>query len=160
MKPPCSGSAVVFFSTAGRPVLPLSFGLSVDRGHAHSGGARNRRMAARTARTMAPVTAISVSWEMMARAWRTTPAPILISFSCRLVNHQYAMASGDEIRRKTLDAQYASADRTARRVNPALHRSSCDRFPARPISSRHPSIDRWLPATWDRQPRDGRCRGG
>lgn len=36
------------------------------------------------ARTIAPVTATSASWKVMARAWRTTRAPILISFSWRL----------------------------------------------------------------------------
>ena len=39
-KPPCSGPAVVFFSAAGRPVLPLSFSLDVDRSHAHDGDPR------------------------------------------------------------------------------------------------------------------------
>lgn len=62
--PQCSGSAAVFFSAEGRPVLPLSFSLDVDRGHAHDGGARNRRMA----RTIGPVTATSASWKVMARA--------------------------------------------------------------------------------------------
>lgn len=33
-QPPCSGSAAVFFSAAGRPILPLSFILGVDRGRA------------------------------------------------------------------------------------------------------------------------------
>lgn len=58
----------VFFSAADRPVLPLLFSLGLDRGHAHSGGARNRRMAARIARTIVPVTATSASWKVMARA--------------------------------------------------------------------------------------------
>ena len=67
-KPLSPGPGAVFFSAAGRPVLLLSFSLGVDRGHAHSGGARNRRMAARMARTIAPVTATSASWKVMARA--------------------------------------------------------------------------------------------
>src|SRR3546814_5387121 len=57
----------------------------MDRGHAHDGGVRRRRMAARTARTIGPVTATSANWKVMARAWRTTRAPILISLSCRLI---------------------------------------------------------------------------
>jgi hypothetical protein len=42
-------------------------------------------MAARMALTMAPVTATSANWKVMARAGRTTRAPILISFNRRLV---------------------------------------------------------------------------
>ena len=63
---PCPGAA--FFSAADRSVQPLSFSLSVDRDHAHSGGARNRRIAARMARTIVPVTATSASWKVMVRA--------------------------------------------------------------------------------------------
>ena len=37
---------------------------------------------------MGPVTATSASWKVMARACRTTRAPILINFSCRLVSDQ------------------------------------------------------------------------
>ena len=92
----------VFFSAADRPILPFSFSLGVDGGHAHSGGARNRRMAARMARTIGPVTATSASWKVMARAWRTTRAPILISFSCRLVNDQSAIVSGNSMQRKKM----------------------------------------------------------
>jgi hypothetical protein len=90
----------VFFNAADRPVLPLSFSLGVDRRYAHSGGARNRRIAAIMARTIQPVTATSASWKVMARAWRTTRAPILVSLSCRLVNDQSAMASGSLMQRK------------------------------------------------------------
>src|SRR3546814_3559730 len=72
----------------------------MDRGHAHDGGVRRRRMAARTARTIGPVTATSANWKVMARAWRTTRAPILISLSCRLVNDQSAMASGSSMQRR------------------------------------------------------------
>jgi hypothetical protein len=57
VKPPCPGPGVVLFSPAARPVLPLSSSLDVDHGYMHSGGARNRRMAARIARTIGPVTA-------------------------------------------------------------------------------------------------------
>ena len=93
----------VFFSSVDRPVLPLSFSLGVDRDHTHEGGARNRRMAVRTARTIEPVTATSASWKVMARAWRTTRGtPILISFSCRLVNDQSAIASGSSMQRKNV----------------------------------------------------------
>ena len=42
------------------------------------------------ARTIAPVTATSANWKVMARAWRTTRAPILISLSWRLVSDQSA----------------------------------------------------------------------
>lgn len=58
----------VFFSMADRVVVPLSLRLSHDRSHAGSGGARNRVMVARMARTIAPVTATSASWNLMARA--------------------------------------------------------------------------------------------
>ena len=86
VNPQHPGPAATFFSASGRLVLPLSFSFGLNRGHAHSGGARNRRMAARMARTIGPVTATSASWKVMARAWRTTRAPILISLSCRLVS--------------------------------------------------------------------------
>ena len=79
VNPQHPGPAAVFFSASGRLVLPLSFSFGLDRGHAHSGGARNRRMAARMARTIGPVTATSASWQVMARAWRTTRAPIFIT---------------------------------------------------------------------------------
>ena len=64
-KPRRSGLTAVFFSAADTPVLHLSFSLGVDRPHAHDGGARRRRIAARMARTIWPVTA---SWKMMVRA--------------------------------------------------------------------------------------------
>jgi hypothetical protein len=90
--PQCPCLAAAFFSAADRPVEPRSFSLDPDRGHAHDGGARNRRMAARMARTIGPVTATSASWKVMARAWRTTRAPILISLSWRQVKDQSAMS--------------------------------------------------------------------
>ena len=92
--------AAAFFSAADRPVQPLSFSLSVDRDHAHSGGARNRRIAARMERTIGPVTATSATWKVMAQAWRTTRAPILISLNCRLVSDQSAISSGSSMQRK------------------------------------------------------------
>lgn len=48
---PCS--AAQFFGAANGPVLSLSFSLDVDRGHAHDGGARRRRIAARMAQNIA-----------------------------------------------------------------------------------------------------------
>jgi hypothetical protein len=44
-KPHHPRPAATFFSAAGRPVLPLSFNLGLDRGHAHDGGVRNRQIA-------------------------------------------------------------------------------------------------------------------
>jgi hypothetical protein len=38
-------------------------------------------MAVRIVPTIGPVTAASTNWKMMARAWRTTRPPLLISFS-------------------------------------------------------------------------------
>ena len=67
-KPHHPRPAATFFSAAGRPVLPLSFSLVLDRGHAHNGGARRRWIAVRIARTIGPVTATSASWKVMARA--------------------------------------------------------------------------------------------
>ena len=46
------GLAATFFSAADRPVLPLSFSLVQERGHAHAGGARSRRIATRMARAI------------------------------------------------------------------------------------------------------------
>gem|GEM_PF-4230807 len=60
------------------------------------------------ARNIGPVTATSASWKVMARAWRTTRAPILISFSCGLVNDQSAIASG------SLDLSHVYAAPSAR----------------------------------------------
>jgi hypothetical protein len=62
-------------------------------------------MAARMARTIGPVTATSASWKVMARAWRTTRAPILTSFNCKLVS-DHRRRSG----RKTLDQLAKSGD--------------------------------------------------
>jgi hypothetical protein len=66
--PQHSGPAAPFFSAADGPVLPLAFSLKQFQRHAHDGGVRRRRMAARMARTIAPVTATSASWKVMARA--------------------------------------------------------------------------------------------
>ena len=63
-----SGPAAPFISAVDRPILSLSFSFCQDRGHVHSGGARNRRIAARIARIIAPVTATSANWKVMARA--------------------------------------------------------------------------------------------
>ena len=43
----CAGAAAVFFSGAGRPVLPLSFILGMDRGYAYDGVPQSRRIVAR-----------------------------------------------------------------------------------------------------------------
>jgi hypothetical protein len=61
----------MFFSAADGLVLPLSFSFCQDLGHAHSGGARNRRIAAMMARTIERMTAASASWE--GTAWATGP---------------------------------------------------------------------------------------
>jgi len=68
VNPQHPGPTAMFFGAAVRPVLPLSFSLSLDHRHAHDGGARNRRIAARMARTIGPVTATSESWKVMAGA--------------------------------------------------------------------------------------------
>lgn len=54
---------MVFFSAAGRPVLPLSFSVCVDLCQVNGGGAPNRRMAARMVLTIGPVTATSAKWK-------------------------------------------------------------------------------------------------
>lgn len=53
------GPVAGFFSASDGPVEPLSFCLGLDHGHAYEGGVRNRRVAARIALIMAPVTATS-----------------------------------------------------------------------------------------------------
>jgi hypothetical protein len=60
---------------------------------------------------------------VMARAWRTTRAPILISLSCRLVNDQSAMASGSSIQRKKVAKSKASAGSCSRA---SLMRTACN----------------------------------
>lgn len=65
--PPLPGLVAKFFSAADRPVLRLSCSFDRTHGHAHSGGARNRRKAANIARTVGPVTATSASWKVMAQ---------------------------------------------------------------------------------------------
>jgi hypothetical protein len=60
--------AATFSSEADRPALSPLFDFWCFWDHAHDGGARNRRIAARMARTIAPVTATSASWKVMARA--------------------------------------------------------------------------------------------
>ena len=61
VNPQHPGPAATFFSAADKPVLPLSFSFGLDRGHAHSGGAPKRRMAASMARTIGTVTATSTT---------------------------------------------------------------------------------------------------
>lgn len=90
-KPLCSGSMVVFFSAAGRPVLPLSFSLGAHRSHAHDEGARNRRMVEMMAGTIGPMTATSACSKVIARASRTNCTPVLTSLSCGLISHQSAI---------------------------------------------------------------------
>jgi len=57
-----------FFGALDEAVLPISFCLGLKCGHAHDSGARKRRMSARMARTIGPVTATSANWKVMARA--------------------------------------------------------------------------------------------
>src|SRR5690606_35778474 len=90
------------FSTTDTPAEPFSFDFKYIGDHACAGGARKRRIAARTALIIGPVTATSASWNVMARAWRTTRAPILISLSWRLVSDQLAMASGSSRQRRNV----------------------------------------------------------
>lgn len=94
-----SSTALPFFSAVHRPVQSLSFSFCQDRGYTHDGGARRRWVAVKMALTVSMMTATSASWKMMARSWRTTRAPTLISFSCRLVSDQLAMASGRSMQR-------------------------------------------------------------
>ena len=82
----------IFFS-ASAPALPLSFGLDLGRGDAHDGGARNRRIEARIARTIGPVTATLANWKIMARARLTIRTPIWIIFSSKLFSDQSDTAS-------------------------------------------------------------------
>ena len=63
-----SSPAAPFFSAPDRPVEPRSCAFRQFQRHAHDGGARNRRLAVRLARTIGPVTAASASWKVMARA--------------------------------------------------------------------------------------------
>lgn len=91
---------VKFFSAVARPVLPVSFSLGLERCQAHNDGACKGWIATRMARTIGPVTATSASWKVMARAWRTTRARILISLRWRLVRDQSAMASGSLMQHK------------------------------------------------------------
>jgi hypothetical protein len=72
--------------------------------------------------TIAPITATSSSWKVMARAWRTTRAQILISLSCPLIKDQSAMASGSSMQRKTVAKSKASAGSCSRA---ALMRTAC-----------------------------------
>ena len=58
-------------------------------------------------RTIGPVTLISAIWNVIARAWRTTRAPNLIRFSCKLVNDQSVIASGKWIQRSKVVRYYA-----------------------------------------------------
>jgi hypothetical protein len=53
-----------FFGAPDKPTLPLSFALGQFQRQAPDGGARNRRIKARMARIIAPVTATSASWNL------------------------------------------------------------------------------------------------
>lgn len=73
------GPEAPFFSAPDRLVEPGSWSLGQDRDHAHDGGARNRRMAARMVRTIAPGTANSVGCNVLVGEMRKTRRPVLIS---------------------------------------------------------------------------------
>jgi len=94
-----SGPAVARRTAEGRPVLSFRFTWGKGNGHAYAGGARNRRGAASTARTIRQVTATSASWNVVMQAWRTAQAPISTSLSRRLVSEQSAIASGKSMQR-------------------------------------------------------------
>lgn len=75
------------------PEEPFLFSFHCERGHVGTGGARSRWMAAMVRVNRSPLTATSASWKVMARAWRTTLAPILMSRVYRLVSDQSAISS-------------------------------------------------------------------
>ncbi len=87
----CNGLELEFGLTGTRwvrPVEPLSPRFDRRHRHAGTGGARSRWMAARMRVNRAPPTAASAGWNVMARAWRTTRAPILMRRVRRLVSDQ------------------------------------------------------------------------
>jgi hypothetical protein len=77
--------------------------------HRDPTGRDQRQLNRCVASTIGPVTATSANWKVIAQAWHTTRAPILISFSCRLVSDQSAMASGRSMERRKLARSQASA---------------------------------------------------
>jgi hypothetical protein len=62
--------------------------------HAGAGGARNRTISDRMSANICRDTATSALWQVTYRPWVTTFAPILISFSRKLVNDHLSAAFG------------------------------------------------------------------
>ena len=93
-RPQHPGPAAMFFSAADIPVLPLSFSLGPDRGHAHSGGVRNRRIAARMARTTGPVTATSAKLEGDGECVTDDTCPDLDQFQLQVGNRPIGLGLG------------------------------------------------------------------
>src|SRR5215213_10948956 len=62
--------------------------------HASAGGARNRAISDRISANSRRGTATSASWNVTYRPWRMTLAPILISFSRRLVSDHLSTVLG------------------------------------------------------------------
>jgi len=75
--------------------LLSSFVASDPRGpHAGAGGARNRAISDRISWNICRGTATSATWKVTQPPWMTTLAPILISFSRRLVSDYGSAALG------------------------------------------------------------------
>ena len=78
----------------GALVEPLSLDCVKIEGHVGTGDGRKRCMAARMRWNRSLLMMTSASWKVMARACRTTRAPILIRRVCRLASDQVAISAG------------------------------------------------------------------
>src|SRR6516225_10943575 len=75
------------------PLSPLPHFMPLAA-HAGVGGARSRAISDRMSANICRDTATSAIWNVMYRPWLTTFAPILISFSRRLVSDHGSAAFG------------------------------------------------------------------
>ena len=134
------------FGIAVRPVEPILFDLRRSRPHAYDGGARSRRMAARIARTIVPVTATSASWKMAWRACRAIRAPILTSRPRSEVSDHRSTPSGVASVRGKLARLQARARRWIRTTFAAkrLHESRVHFSAYLPSFMCRPAPPRWL----------------
>src|SRR5215213_2250574 len=80
------------YQDAALPLSSITFGLWAA--HAGAGGARNRTISDRMSANICCDTATSAIWKVTYRPWVTTFAPILISFSRKLVNDHLSTTFG------------------------------------------------------------------
>ena len=77
---------MLLYPHQGAPRLPSFVASAASARHAGAGGARSRAISDRISWNICRGTATSAIWKVTYRPWLTTLAPILISFSRKLVS--------------------------------------------------------------------------